>query len=126
MQRFSRATQALAAVAMLVFVATCTTEKIVYRSGTNFAPPATAAANFIGYYDVVAKQTVCGSCHIDYQTRWASTKHAKAWADLTANTAATGVCQACHTVSNLGNAITDTAVAYRSTKDARYHDVQCE
>ncbi|MEO8622043.1 MAG: cytochrome c3 family protein, partial [bacterium] len=31
-----------------------------------------------------------------------------------------------HSVANLGNAVSDTAVGYRSTKDARYHDVQCE
>jgi predicted CXXCH cytochrome family protein len=127
MPRIARAKQALVAIATLVVVSTCsTTEKIVYRSGTNFDPPPAAAASFIGYYDVTAQQTVCGSCHVDYQTRWAATKHAKAWADLTANAGATGICQACHSVSNLGNGITDTAVAYRSTKDARYHDVQCE
>ncbi|HTR77427.1 MAG TPA: cytochrome c3 family protein, partial [Gemmatimonadaceae bacterium] len=96
------------------------------RSGTNFAAPATNAGSFIGYYDVTNKQTVCGSCHVDYQTRWSATKHAGAWADLQASGVATGVCQACHSVTNLGNAVTDTAVGYRSTKDARYHDVQCE
>ena len=126
MQRFIRVQRSLFAVASLALIATCTSEKIVYRSGTNFAAPAANAASFIGYYDVANKQTVCGSCHVDYQTRWASTKHASAWADLQANAGASGVCQACHSVSNLGNGITDTAVAYRSTKDARYHDVQCE
>ncbi|MEO7085654.1 MAG: cytochrome c3 family protein [Gemmatimonadaceae bacterium] len=113
-------------VATLALVATCTSESIVYRSGTNFAAPPSTAASFIGYYDNTNKQTVCGSCHIDYQTRWASTKHASAWADLQANAGAAGYCQACHSVDNLGNAVTDTAVGYRSTKDARYHDVQCE
>jgi len=104
----------------------CTNEKIVYRSGTNFGAGPAAAANFIGYFDVANKQTVCGSCHIDSQTRWAATKHASAWADLQASGHATGSCQACHSVDNLGNAISDTAVGYRSTKDARYQDVQCE
>lgn len=126
MTSFVRVQPWILPLAAVTFAASCTSEKIVYRSGTNFAAPPAAAESFIGYYDVTNKQTVCGSCHVDYQTRWASTKHASAWADLQANAGATGVCQACHSVSNLGNAITDTAVAYRSTKDARYHDVQCE
>ncbi len=116
----------LLAVVLCVIAAGCTTEKLVYRSGTNFAAPPSAGANFIGYYDVANKQTVCGSCHVDYQNRWSQTKHANAWADLQASGGATGVCAACHSVSDRGNAITDTAVAYRSTKDVRYHDVQCE
>lgn len=114
------------AIAVWLVAAACTSEKIVYRSGTNFAAPPSTAANFIGYYDVTNKQTVCGSCHVDYQARWAATKHASAWADLQASGSATGVCEACHSVTNLGNGTTATAVGYNSTKDARYHDVQCE
>lgn len=108
------------------FIYGCTSERIVYRSGADFAAPAAAAANFIGYRDVSTKQTVCGSCHVDFQTRWASTRHANAWNDLQASGRSSGACQSCHTVNNLGNAVTDTAVAYRSTRDARYQDVQCE
>ena len=104
----------------------CTSEKIVYRSGTNFAAPPSAAANFIGYYDDTNKQTVCGSCHVDFQNRWSTTKHASAWADLQASGSATGVCEACHSVTNLGNGTAATNVGYTATKDARYHDVQCE
>ena len=37
-----------------------------------------------------------------------------------------GYCQACHTTNNLGNTLTDTSVGWRTTKDVRYHDVQCE
>jgi len=121
--RVGRSILSFAAFALLL---TCTSEKIVYRSGTNFAAPPSAAASFLGYYDVANKQTVCGSCHIDFQTRWSSTKHASAWAILQANAGATGACQACHSVTDLGNAITDTAVGYRATKDPRYQDVQCE
>ena len=116
----------LVAVVAVSLTIGCTSEKIVYRSGTNFAAPTTAAASFIGYADVTNKQTVCGSCHIDKQVAWQGTKHASAWGDLQASGGAQGFCEACHTVSNLGNAVTDTAVGYRSTKDARYHDVQCE
>jgi len=117
---------AVIAISALAIAAGCTSEKIEYRSGTNFAAPPTIAASYIGYYDVANKQTVCGSCHVDYQTRWAQTKHASAWADLQANAGAAGYCQACHSTNNLGSFVTDTAVGYRSTKDARYHDVQCE
>ena len=114
------------AVAACVFGTGCTSEKIVYRSGTNFAAPPSAAANFIGYYDDANKQTVCGSCHVDFQTRWSTTKHATAWADLQASGSATGVCESCHSVTNLGNGTAATNVGYTATKDARYHDVQCE
>jgi predicted CXXCH cytochrome family protein len=123
---FSDRNRVLVALVVCAVAAACTSEKIEYRSGTNFAAPASAAASYIGYYDVANKQTVCGSCHIDYQTRWSQTKHASAWADLQANSGATGLCQSCHSTNNLGSFVTDTAVGFRSTKDARYHDVQCE
>lgn len=118
--------RSILALAALALTAACTSEKIVYRGGVNFASPPTAGASYIGYYDADAKQTVCGSCHVDFQTRWSQTKHSRAWADLQSSGASAGVCEACHTVTNLGNATTDTAVAYRSTQDVRYHDVQCE
>jgi len=123
--REAAATAALAFLALTI-AAGCTSEKIVYRSGTDFSRPSTAAAGFLGFYDVANKQTVCGSCHVDYQARWSTTKHGSAWADLQASGHSTGACESCHTVNNLGNAGTDTAVAYRSTKDARYQNVQCE
>ena len=104
----------------------CTSETIVYRDGTNFAAPPSAAASFLGYYDAANKKTVCGSCHVDAQTEWAKTKHASAWKDLQASGGAKGYCEACHSVNNLGNAVADTTVGFRSTRDARYHDVQCE
>lgn len=124
--KYSGSSARLLAVAACVLIAACTSEKIVYRGGTGFAAPPSAGANFLGYYDVANKQTVCGSCHVDYQTRWSTSKMASAWSDLQASGAATGVCNACHSVSDLGNSVTDTAVGYLSTKDARYHDVQCE
>ncbi len=107
-------------------VAGCVDEKIVYRDGPNFAAPPASAANFVGYDDQATKLTVCGNCHVGQQARWKDTKHAKAWATLDANAGKQGLCQACHTVSNLGNVATDTAVGWRSTKDVRYQDVQCE
>jgi predicted CXXCH cytochrome family protein len=114
------------ALCACAIAAACTSEKIQYRSGTSLATASTAAASFMGYYDVANKQTVCGSCHVDYQTRWSQTKHSNAWADLQASGSATGVCYACHATDNLGNAVKDTAVGFRSTQDPRYHDVQCE
>src|SRR5471030_1574551 len=124
MKRFVHDHRLILTLATALVAAACTTESIVYRSGTNFAAPSATAANFIGYYDVANKQTVCGSCHIDYQTRWSATKHSNAWADLQASGSAVGFCEACHSVTNLGSAVTDTAVGFRSTRDARYHDVQ--
>lgn len=117
---------ALSAVGAAALAAGCTTEKITYRSGTNFAAPPAAAANFIGYYDNANKQTVCGSCHVEKQAAWLQTKHSRAWDDLQASGASTGVCEACHSVNDKGNFVADTSAGYRSTKDARYHDVQCE
>jgi len=112
-------------VAALALSAGCTTEKIVYRSGSNFAPRRTAARSFVGYADEATKQTVCGGCHVDAQAKWATTKHAKAWTTLAGSGQMQGYCQACHSVNQLGNEATDSA-GYSSTKDGRYHDVQCE
>ncbi len=107
-------------------VTACVDEKVVYRDGSNFASPASNAAGFVGYSDTQNKRTVCGACHVDMQTKWATTKHASAWKDLQASGGAAGYCEACHTVADLGNFVTDSIAGYRSTKDARYHDVQCE
>jgi predicted CXXCH cytochrome family protein len=126
MRRFVRNKQSFLTLIVWAVATACTSESIVYRSGTDFAAPAAAAANFLGYYDVANKLTVCGSCHADFQTRWVATKHASAWDDLQASGTAAGYCEACHTVNNLGNGTVDTAVAFRATRDARYHDVQCE
>jgi len=116
----------LLSLATAAFTLGCTDEKIVYRSGSNFPAPPAAAANFIGYYDAAAKQTVCGSCHVDFQTRWVSTKHASAWNHLESSGQMQDLCKACHTTNALGNAATGTTSGYNSTQDARYHDVQCE
>lgn len=111
---------------MLVALNGCVDEKIVYRDGPNFAAPPAAAASFLGYSDEANKVTVCGNCHVGQQAKWKETKHASAFATLEKSGSMQGLCQACHTVSNLGNALTDTTAGWRSTKDARYHDVQCE
>ena len=74
MSRFVRGTLSFVMLAACFVAAACTTEKVVFRDGSNFAAPSAAAASFIGYYDNANKRTVCGSCHIDAQTRWSTTK----------------------------------------------------
>lgn len=114
----------------LVFVAFsasgCVDEKIVYRDGTNFVTPPAGAANFLGYHDETTDRTTCGNCHVTQQGKWEQTAHADAWATLQASSGKQALCEGCHSVSNKGNAVTATDVGYTSTKDARYHDVQCE
>ena len=116
---------AIATVAALA--AACVNDRIVYRGdGQQFTQPPAAAQSFVGYSSTTDKKTVCGNCHVDQQTNWSQTAHAKAWADLQASGHASSSCEACHTVSKLGNAATADSVGYVATKDARYHDVQCE
>lgn len=103
----------------------CVSQDIVYRN-SQFPAPSAAAKSFVGYSQTDTKQTACGNCHVDQQTKWAATDHSHAWADLQASGASTAECELCHSVNDRGNAVTDTAVGYTSTKDARYQDVQCE
>ena len=112
---------------LLLFAsAGCVDEKIVYRDGPNYAAPPAAAASFLGYSDEANKTTVCGNCHVGQQARWKETAHADAFHTLEASGAMQGFCQACHTVNNMGNVVSDTSAGWRTTKDARYRDVQCE
>jgi predicted CXXCH cytochrome family protein len=114
-------------LSLLIFaLGGCVDEKVVFRDGPNFTQPAANAASFLGYSDLATNKTVCGSCHVTQQGKWQSTAHAEAFKTLEASGSMQGVCQACHTVNNLGNATTDTTAGWRSTKDTRYHDVQCE
>lgn len=111
---------------LVISVGSCVDEKIVYRDGPTFVTPPSNAASFLGYSDQASKRTVCGSCHIGQQARWQETAHADAFATLENSGHMQGTCQRCHTVNNQGNAVTDTTAGWRSTTDARYHDVQCE
>jgi predicted CXXCH cytochrome family protein len=103
----------------------CVSTDIVYRN-SQFPQPSAQAKNFVGYSQADTKQTTCGNCHVDQQTKWSGTKHSHAWADLQASGHSSGECQACHSVNDRGNATTDTAAGYTSTQDVRYQDVQCE
>ena len=116
---------ALKLAALALSLGACVSTDIVYRN-SQFPQPSAEAKGFVGYSQTDTKQTTCGNCHVDQQTKWSGTKHSHAWADLQASGGATGECQACHSVDDRGNATTDTAAGYRSTHDARYQDVQCE
>ncbi len=109
-----------------VMAASCTSEKIAYKTQPSFTAPPAAAANFVGYADTTTKQTVCGNCHVEKQAEWAQTHHANAWADLQATGHAGAACVPCHTVNSYGNATADTLVGFLATSDPRYQDVQCE
>ena len=116
----------LVSVPFLVLMTSCVDEKIVYRDGPNFVAPPANAASFLGYSDHTTQKTVCGSCHVSQQGRWAETAHSDAYSTLAARGQVQGTCERCHTVNNLGNAVTDTTSGWRSTHDNRYKDVQCE
>lgn len=85
-----------------------------------------AAGGFLGYANRVTNLTVCGSCHVGQQSRWQRTAHAGAWQTLQASGAAQPLCEACHTVSHLGNVTTDPRVGFQAIREVRFHDVQCE
>lgn len=102
----------------------CVDEKIVYRDRV-FDEPLAAAGSFLGYTDHATKLTTCGNCHVEKQGEWEETAHAHAWAGLQASPGARAVCEGCHTVGRLGNAVEDVS-GYEATGEARYEDVQCE
>lgn len=103
----------------------CVDEQLVYRDKPLFEDPPQAAVGFLGYSNLDQKQTVCGNCHAGQQVMWKESAHADAWKDLQASGHAADTCNGCHTVNKLGNSAT-AAVAYETTKDPRYQDVQCE
>ena len=113
------------AIAAVVALGACTDEKIVYRDRPPFNPPPDATNGFLGYFTVNTKQTTCGNCHVGVQGQWKVTKHARAWSDLQASGHATGSCNECHSVSQLGNFV-GHAAGYAVVADSAYHDVQCE
>ena len=117
---------ALAAVGLLGFVIVlsgCT--DVVFRDRELFDAPPDTINNFLGYFDVEDKMTVCGNCHVGKQSGWEATAHADAWETLQANPGAQGFCEGCHTISENGNILVDAA-GYNLVQDERYHDVQCE
>ncbi len=124
----TRRTAALAAVGLLGFVIAlsgCTDETVVFTDELFEAPPDTVN-NFLGYFDVAEKETVCSSCHPAKASEWQTTGHAEAWEALQSNGIAQESCEGCHAVSQLGNAIDNaTAAGHELVPDAGYQDVQC-
>ncbi len=120
-----RVVHLVVAIATAISLGACTDEKIVYRDRAPFNPPPDAANGFLGYFTVSTKQTTCGNCHVGVQASWKVTKHASAWADLQGSGHASGSCNGCHTVSQLGN-FTGHPAGYPVVADSAYHDVQCE
>jgi predicted CXXCH cytochrome family protein len=113
----------VAAAALLL--ASCQ-ESVVYRDRDLMTGVPAAAAGFLGYANPQAKQTVCGACHVSQQRRWQSTAHAGAWATLQAAPQQQQLCEGCHTVTNLGNPVTEPNVGFNAVREVRFHDVQCE
>jgi predicted CXXCH cytochrome family protein len=114
---------AVPAVALVLGLAGCVDEEIVYRDRQLFTTPPTGAAGFLGFSKAEEKLTVCGNCHAGHQAKWIETAHASAYAALGATPAA--ACEGCHTVNQLGNVV-DANAGYLAAKDARYQNVQCE
>lgn len=113
----------LLALPLVGLLAACTSEKIVYRDRDPFNEPVAAARGFLGYYSQETKRTTCGNCHVDFQTKWAGSAHAGAFASLPGN--AQDFCKACHSVNELGNMLTE-AGGWNATQAPIYQDVQCE
>jgi hypothetical protein len=101
----------------------CTDTEFVTRDPFN--PPPDTQNNLLGYFTASDQQTTCGNCHVLHQADWFQTAHARAYADLSASTAATDACFTCHTVSDRGNALGGPA-GWDAVQDTSYHDVQCE
>lgn len=112
----------------VIALGACTNEKIVFKSRDNFNAPADTLNGFLGYFDVSTKQTTCGNCHVEKQAEWKATMHASAWDHQSAAVPnAPAACRACHTVTQLGNAVPDSVKAgYALVADPSYYDVQCE
>ncbi len=106
-------------------IAGCTDESIVYRDRELFEDPLPAAMSFLGYTSTEDKLTVCGNCHVGPQKEWVATAHADAWDGLQSSGHAAAYCEGCHTVNELGNAVTGEA-GHTATGEERYYDVQCE
>ena len=119
-----RGTGAFVALLALTLLGACTDTETVFRD-RDFNPPPDAESGFLGYYSVEARQTTCGNCHVDHQADWSTHAHSDAWATLQASGHAQPYCEACHTVSELGNKV-DSAAGYTKVKDPAYYDVQCE
>jgi predicted CXXCH cytochrome family protein len=101
-------------------------QEIVYRDRPLLDEPIAAAEGFLGYANAEQQQTVCGQCHVSFQTKWSETAHSDAWATLQASPAAQAFCEGCHTTNSLGNFVEGQTGGYLGHESERYYDVQCE
>jgi predicted CXXCH cytochrome family protein len=105
----------------------CMDREALYVEQPEWEAAADAAPGFLGYRgDPAAKVTLCAGCHPQFQAEWAGTAHADAWAGLQDSGHAASYCEACHSVSALGNRVADPNVGWTATADPRFVDVQCE
>lgn len=100
-------------------------EETIFRDRPLYEDPASGAMGFLGYFDEADGLTACGNCHIGVQSQWETTAHADAWAGLQESGGAQAFCEGCHTVSELGNTVSEPA-GWNVVPEDRYHDVQCE
>jgi predicted CXXCH cytochrome family protein len=115
-----------AVIVIALLLASCVETERVFVEIPPYEDPPTASAGFLGYTNADSRLPVCGNCHIGKHGEWKNTAHANAWADLQDSGHSTASCEGCHSVTDLGNAVTDPLVGYTATQDERYHDVQCE
>lgn len=124
-RKLSSALPAALLLGLVVGGAGCVDQDAVFDRPSDDQPTETTN-NFLGYVgDPAEKQTSCGNCHATFQAGWATTGHAEAWEALQASGHAQETCEGCHTISELGNPLTEPA-GYNLVKDERYTDVQCE
>ncbi len=115
----------VAALGLMIVGTACTDEKIVFQDRELFNPPPDSIAGFLGYFDETEKVTTCGNCHVGVQASWENTAHADAWATLEGSGHSQVFCEGCHTVSELGNFVSEAA-GHNLVSDTSYFDVQCE
>jgi predicted CXXCH cytochrome family protein len=118
------ASLALVAIPPLI-LAGCVDEDTVYNDRPFGEDPPASAEGFLGYVQGVQGEPTCAQCHATPNSYWTGTAHAHAWESLQESGHAQEFCEACHTVSQLGNSATQP-VGWTSTGDKRYLDVQCE
>ncbi len=104
----------------------CVDGEVVYVEQPPWTQAPAEAMGFAGYDDSGTKLTTCGNCHEGVQAEWQETPHSGAWETLQGSGHAADYCEACHTVSHLGNATSDPSVGFGTAREDRYVDVQCE
>lgn len=119
-------TASLAILALPLLVLTgCVDEDTVFNDRPFGDDPPASAGGFLGYVQGQAGATTCAQCHATPSSGWTTTAHADAWEGLQSSGHAQPFCEACHAVSELGNAAVGD-VGWTATADERYLDVQCE